>query len=110
MLRFQGSAKAEIIGQVQAGPVLIDGKVLGEFEGSILRERKELAEDGVVVASVIIDNSLKPVAPIQIQTRGSVYSAEDGSTFRELENAVNSALKQFARTPWAKRETLPAEI
>ena len=36
-LRFSGQ-RAEMIGRVQAGPVLIDGVVLGEFEGSILRE------------------------------------------------------------------------
>ncbi|MEG1603648.1 MAG: ribonuclease J [Cloacibacillus sp.] len=110
VLQFTGASKAEIIGRVQAGPVLIDGMVLGEFEGSILRERKEMAENGLVVASVVLDDEMRPVAPIQIQTRGSVYSADDGSTFRDLENAVKGAVSQFARTPGAKRETLPTEI
>ncbi|OUO91936.1 ribonuclease J [Cloacibacillus sp. An23] len=109
-LRFADSRKAEVIGRVQAGPVLIDGVVLGEFEGSILRERREMAENGLVVISVVLDGSLRPAAPIQIQTRGSVYSADDGSTFGELENAVRTAVAQFARTPGAKRETLPTEI
>ncbi len=110
MLKFHGSAKAEIAGHVQAGPVLIDGVVLGEFEGSILRERREMAENGLVVISVALDKNMRPAAPVQIQTRGSVYSADDGSTFRELENAVLSAVTQFARMPGAKRETLPTEI
>ena len=57
-----------------------------------------------------LDKNLRPAAPVQIQTRGSVYSADDGSTFRELENAVLSAVTQFARMPGAKRETLPTEI
>ena len=110
ILRFTGSAKAEIAGCVQAGPVLIDGKVLGEFEGSILRERKEMAENGLVVVSVVLDDYMQTVSPIQIQTRGSVYSADDGSTFRDLEKAVQAAVSQFARTPGAKKETLPTEI
>ena len=108
-LRFSGQ-RAEMIGRVQAGPVLIDGVVLGEFEGSILRERREMAENGLVVVSVVLDTSMKPAAPVQIQTRGSVYSADDGSTFGELESAVLTAVAQFARTPGAKRETLPTEI
>ena len=107
-LRFSGQ-RAEMIGRVQAGPVLIDGVVLGEFEGSILRERREMAENGLVVVSVVLDASMKPAAPVQIQTRGSVYSADDGSTFGELESAVLTAVAQFARTPGAKRETLPTE-
>lgn len=110
ILKFSGSSKAEIAGRVQAGPILIDGVVLGEFEGSILRERREMAENGLVVVSVTLDDNMRLAAPIQIQTRGSVYSADDGSTFRELENAVKSALAQFVRMPGAKRETLPTEI
>lgn len=90
--------------------MLIDGVVLGEFEGSILRERREMAENGLVVVSVSLDKNMRPAAPVQIQTRGSVYSADDGSTFRELEGAVLSAVTQFARIPGAKRETLPTEI
>ncbi len=105
-----GGQKAEVSDRVQAGPVLIDGVVLGEFEGSILRERREMAENGLVVISAVLDGSMRPAAPVQIQTRGSVYSADDGSTFAELENAVLAAVAQFARTPGAKRETLPSEI
>ena len=97
-LRFSGH-RAEMIGRV------IDGVVLGEFEGSILRERREMAENGLVVVSVVLDASMKPAAPVQIQTRGSVYSADDGSTFGELESAVLTAVAQFARTPGAKQSS-----
>lgn len=110
VLKFKGTAKAEISEHVQAGPVLIDGVVLGEFEGSILRERREMAENGLIVVSVVLDSDMRLAAPVQVQTRGSVYSADDGGTLRELENAVLSAVTQFARTPGAKREALPAEI
>ena len=60
--------------------------------------------------SVTLDSKFRTAAPIQIQTRGSVFSTEDGSTFRELENAVKLGLEQFARTPGAKPEMLPTEI
>lgn len=110
VLKFQDSKKAEVSGTVQSGAVMVDGIALGEFDGSILRERRELSENGLVVISLVLDKNWKPVAPIQIQTKGSVFSSEDGSTFKDLENAVRLGLEQFARTPGAKPETLPTEI
>lgn len=110
VLKFKDANKAELAARVQAGAVLIDGIVLGEFEGSIIRERRELSENGLVVVSIVLDKQNHLVGQIQIQTRGSVFSAEDGSTFNELERAVKLGIEQFARTPGAKQETLPVEI
>lgn len=110
VLKFKNSNKAELSGRVQAGAVLIDGIVLGEFEGSIIRERRELSENGLVVVSVALDKRGNLAGQIQIQTRGSVFSAEDGSTFNELERAVKLGIEQFARTPGAQQELLPTEI
>lgn len=110
VLKFKSKSSASLESRVQAGAVLVDGIALGEFEGSLLRERRELSENGVVAVSVTLDKQFRPAGPIQIQTKGSVFSTEDGSTFKELENAVKMGLEQFARTPGAKPETLPTEI
>ena len=110
VLKFKGKSNASVEGRVQAGAVLVDGIALGEFEGGLLRERRELSENGRVAISITLDSKSRLTAPIQIQTKGSVFSTEDGSTFRELENAVKMGLEQFARTPGAKPETLPTEI
>ncbi|MDO9544233.1 MAG: ribonuclease J [Synergistaceae bacterium] len=110
VLKFKGKSNAAVEGRVQAGAVLVDGIALGEFEGGLLRERRELSENGIVAISITLDSKSRLTAPIQIQTKGSVFSTEDGSTFRELENAVKMGLEQFARTPGAKPETLPTEI
>ncbi len=110
VLKFKNRTSASVEGRVQAGAVLVDGIALGEFEGSLLRERRELSENGIVAISVALNSKFHLTAPIQIQTRGSVFSTEDGSTFRELENAVKLGLEQFARLPGAKPEMLPAEI
>lgn len=110
ILRFKSKSNASIAGRVQAGAVLVDGIALGEFEGGLLRERRELSENGIVAISITLDSKSRLKAPIQIQTKGSVFSTEDGSTFKELENAVKMGLEHFARTPGAKPETLPTEI
>ena len=110
VLKFKGPNKAEQDGRVQAGAVLVDGVALGEFEGSILRERRELSENGLVVVSVVVDRAYNIKAPVQIQTKGSVFSSEDGGTFRDMEKAVTAAVAQFTRTPGARPDTLPTEI
>lgn len=47
--------RCEIIGEVPAGSVLVDGLTIGDVGTSVLRDRKHLSDDGVVVATVILD-------------------------------------------------------
>lgn len=110
VLKFKNPNKAELGETVQSGAILIDGVALGGLEGSILRERRELSENGLVVISVVIDDYSHLASPVQVQTRGSVFSSEDRETLCKLEDAVNKAIEQFARVPGAKPEALPAEI
>lgn len=42
-------------GRVDAGDVLVDGLMVGGVSKSVLRERDRLAEDGVVIASLVVD-------------------------------------------------------
>ncbi|NLV81831.1 MAG: ribonuclease J [Synergistaceae bacterium] len=110
VLKFTSSNRAELGETVQSGAVLVDGVALGGLEGSILRERRELSENGLVVISVTIDEYSHLVSPVQVQTRGSVFSSEDRDTLCKLEDAVNKAIEQFARVPGARPSALPAEI
>lgn len=110
VLKFTSRAKAFTGEKVHAGAVLIDGIALGDMESSILRERKELSENGLVVISATVDNRYHLIAPVQIQTRGSIYSSEDESNLIEMERAVTRSIAQFARTPGARHEMLATSI
>ncbi len=109
VLTFKSGKKALIDGKVTAGSVLVDGKALGEFDGSLLRERRELSENGIVVVSIVVDRKGNIKAPVQIKTKGSIISSDEES-IDVLERAVTRAVEQFARTPGAKQEMLPTEI
>jgi ribonuclease J len=95
--------------RVDSGSVLVDGVMLGEFEGSLLRERKELSESGILAISLVIDGDYRLLAGLQIDSRGSVYGFDGANMRPDVEAAVESALEN-ARRGAVDREALPTEI
>jgi ribonuclease J len=66
----------EISGRVPAGYLYVDG-IVGDVGNGVLRDRKVLAEEGVVVVIATIDvDSGKVIAGPEIITRGWVYAPE----------------------------------
>lgn len=68
-----------IEGQVDTGRVLIDGKGVGDVGRSVLKERRNLSEDGLVVVTMIIDEETGIVlyGP-ELVSKGFVFGAETG--------------------------------
>ena len=52
---------AQVVGQVTAGSVMVDGLGVGDVEDVVLRDRGHLAKDGVVIAVIGIDMTSKQV-------------------------------------------------
>ncbi|MBF0201693.1 MAG: ribonuclease J [Desulfamplus sp.] len=71
--------KGRIQGSVHTGRVLIDGKGIGDVGRSVLKERRNLSEDGLVVVSMIIDEETGIVlyGP-ELISKGFVFGAETG--------------------------------
>ncbi len=92
-----GADTAAFAGSVTAGSVLVDGSGVGDIGSVVLRDRKHLAEDGlvVVVASVDIREGLIISGP-DIVSRGFVYVKEStdlmDKTKRIAEDALNRVL------------------
>jgi ribonuclease J len=87
-IRFDADG-ARIAGQVPAGRVLIDDTRLGEVGDQVLRDRRHLAGDGVVIAVVGIarqDGTL--VAEPEIVARGMVLDDDDGDALFDGAAAV----------------------
>ena len=65
---------ARIAGHVQAGEVYIDGSGIGDVSGTILKERKTLADDGMFSLIITIDTKKKtiPLDP-QVVSRGFIF-------------------------------------
>ena len=68
---------AKITGSVPSGKVLVDGLGVGDVGNIVLRDRKHLAEDGIIVIVLTIDKvSGECVAGPDIISRGFVYVRE----------------------------------
>ena len=95
---------------VPAGRVLVDGLGVGDVGSIVLRDRKHLAEDGVIVISLTIDGATKDVlAGPEIISRGFVYVKESEELMEALENNVchiiNNCLYNSRQNDWNTLKT-----
>ncbi|MBQ1965922.1 MAG: ribonuclease J [Clostridia bacterium] len=89
---------AKIVGTVPAGRVLVDGLGVGDVGNVVLRDRKHLAQDGLIVAVAVVDTKTgELISEPEIVTRGFVYIREN----EELMNTVKTITSDVI-TRWAK--------
>ena len=83
---------------VPAGDVLVDGLGVGDVGSIVLRDRKHLSEDGLIVAVCSIDaQSGKVVSGPDIVSRGFVYVRESEALMDEARDLVYNTLEECAR-------------
>lgn len=82
-------------GTVPAGYVFVDGLGIGDVGDVVLRDRKLLSEDGVVIVSVAIDSqSGRPLSEPDIISRGFVYERESEELLDRTRQRVRQALEE----------------
>lgn len=83
------------VGIVPAGQRLIDGYGIGDMDSNVLRERKQLSEDGICVVVMTINNvSGEVVGEPFIITRGVVYQDEAEAFVQDTKNMIIASLKE----------------
>ena len=84
--------KMKIVSQVPAGKVLVDGLGVGDVGSIVLRDRKHLAQDGLIIVVVGIEKASNTiVSGPDIISRGFVY-------VRESEELIDNARHLLAST------------
>ena len=67
---------AKFAGEVQAGNVLVDGAGVGDIGSVVLRDRKHLAEDGLVIVVATVNDYGEIISGPDVVSRGFVYVKE----------------------------------
>jgi ribonuclease J len=99
-------AGIDFAGDVPAGYLYVDG-IVGDVGRGVLRDRRVLAEEGVVIVVVTIDaKSGEVLTGPEIITRGWVYAPEAEALLDEARAAVLASLTEAAETGGTDYETL----
>jgi ribonuclease J len=114
VLRFdqEGARKVD---RVPAGRVLIDGTRTGEIADEVLRDRRHLAGDGLVVPVVAINGQTGELeqAP-ELITRGMVADARHDAVLKDapdlLAKAIESASREERTDPGLLKERIRVEL
>lgn len=82
-----------VSGQVQAGDVLVDGLGVGDVGNIVLRDRQNLAENGIIIVVMTFEKySNQLLAGPDIVSRGFVYVREAENLLEDARKVVNDAV------------------
>lgn len=82
--------KGEII---ETKNIYVDAYGVGDVGNIVLRDRKTLSEEGMVVVVLVLDNNGKMIAPARIISRGFVFEKREEGMFKEAEDVIGQILK-----------------
>ena len=101
----------KLAGTVPSGKVFVDGTGVGDVGSVVLRDRKHLAQDGMIVVCVNLssqDGSL--ISGPDIITRGFIYVKESEELMEELREVALEAIDRCARRRSRDWATLKSTI
>lgn len=95
VLEFQGGV-ARLGGKVQAGAIMIDGLGVGDVGNIVLRDRKLLSQDGILVVVVTLSKQTHSVlSGPDIISRGFVYVRESEELLDEASRIVSATMQRL---------------
>ena len=107
--------RACIAGKVASGRILVDGLGVGDVGNIVLRDRKQLSQDGILIVVIALSKSSDQiVAGPDIVTRGFVYVRESETMLDEAkvkireitEKCLNNGITEWALLKNSIRDTL----
>lgn len=98
-------------GRVTAGKVLVDGLGVGDVGNIVLRDRKQLSQDGILIVVVTLNKETSTVvAGPDIVSRGFVYVRESEQLLEEAKEKVRQSLDRCVERNVTEWSTIKANV
>lgn len=102
---------ASVVGSVPSGSVLVDGLGIGDVGNVVLRDRKHLSQDGLIIVVMAIDCEQGVlVSGPDIISRGFVYVREAEELMENVRNVVRRILGDYDRIEMQDWNTIKARV
>lgn len=109
ILEFE-NGNALIDGKIELNNIYVDGLSVGDVGNIVLRERKRLAEDGVLIVGVLIDSETGLILDgPQIITKGFVFVKESEELIEKAKEKVRDMFKRKIAKNGDSKENLVKE-
>ncbi len=109
-VRFDNNG-GRIAGQVEVGRVFVDGKGVGDVSFIVLRDRRALASDGLVIATVAVDAlARKMVTEPDLITRGFILEEEHEPLLAEARHVFTAIVARALNDPTQDWLEIQAEV
>jgi len=102
---------ASVNGKVPSGRIFIDGKGIGDVEEMVLRDRRWLSQDGIVLVLITIEKpSGEIVVGPDIITRGFIYEESSQRILDEVRELVSTTIKDLDQEITSDQTLLQAQV